>query len=97
MIGRQKEKRTGDRSEREGREGSFQEGRINMTGSIAVIGAALTVIAAGVSIGWLGRAAVGSIARQPEAGGRIQASLLIAAAMIEGVALFALIVCILGK
>ena len=68
-----------------------------MTGSIAVIGAALVTIGAGVGIGWLGRKAVESIARQPEAGGRIQASLLIAAAMIEGVALFALIVCILGK
>lgn len=58
------------------------------------IGAAITIIGAGYGIGKIGTAAVESMARQPEVAGQIQTAMLIAAALIEGVTLFALIVCI---
>ena len=58
------------------------------------IGAAITIIGAGYGIGRIGSAAVESMARQPEVAGNIQTAMIIAAALIEGVTLFALIVCI---
>lgn len=61
----------------------------------AAIGAGLAVIGAGQGIGRIGGSAVESIARQPEAGGRIFTSMLLAAALIEGVALFAVVVTLL--
>ena len=60
-------------------------------------GAALTIVGAGYGIGKIGAAAVESMARQPEAAGNIQTAMIIAAALIEGVTLFALIVCIGGN
>ena len=63
----------------------------------ASIGAAITIIGAGYGIGKIGSSAVESMARQPEAAGQIQTAMLIAAALIEGVTLFALIVCILNN
>jgi F-type H+-transporting ATPase subunit c len=63
----------------------------------ASIGAALTIIGAGMGIGKIGSAAVESMARQPEVAGQIQTAMLIAAALIEGVTLFALIVCIINN
>jgi F-type H+-transporting ATPase subunit c len=62
----------------------------------AVIGCGLTVIGAGVSIGMIGSKAVDSIARQPEAGSRIFSAMIIAAALIEGVTFFALLICFLA-
>jgi len=59
------------------------------------IGAGLAIIGAGYGIGKIGASAVESIARQPEAGADIRTSMIIAAALIEGVAFFALIICIL--
>lgn len=59
------------------------------------IGAAITIIGAGYGIGKIGTAAVESMARQPEVAGQIQTAMIIAAALIEGVTFFALIVCIL--
>ena len=59
------------------------------------IGAGLAIIGAGYGIGRIGSSAVESIARQPEAGGDIRTSMIIAAALIEGVAFFALIICII--
>ncbi|MEX0653182.1 MAG: ATP synthase F0 subunit C [Phycisphaeraceae bacterium] len=59
------------------------------------MGAGLAVIGAGQGIGRIGGSAVESIARQPEAGGRIFTSMLLAAALIEGVALFAVVVTLL--
>lgn len=61
----------------------------------ATIGAALAVIGAGWGIGRIGAAAMESIARQPEASGDIRMSMIIAAALIEGVALLAVVVCLL--
>ena len=61
----------------------------------AAIGAGLVVIGAGRGIGRIGGSAVESIARQPEAGGRIFTSMLLSAALIEGIALFGVVVTLL--
>jgi len=63
-----------------------------MTGTFAAIGAGLAVIGAGLGIGMVGGRAMEAIARQPEATGKIQTAMIIAAALIEGVALFAVVV-----
>ena len=60
------------------------------------LGAAVAALAAGYGIGKIGSSAAESIARQPEAGGDIRSSMIIVAAMIEGAALFAIIVCLLA-
>ena len=57
-----------------------------------VIGCGLVIIGAGVGIGLIGKSAVDSIARQPEASPRIFMSMIIAAALIEGVTFFALLI-----
>ena len=61
----------------------------------AGLGAGIAAIAAGIGIGNIGRGAVESIARQPEAVGDIRSNMIIAAALIEGVAFFAIVVCLL--
>ncbi|MDG1518330.1 MAG: ATP synthase F0 subunit C [Flavobacteriales bacterium] len=58
----------------------------------AAIGAGLAVIGAGIGIGKIGGSAMEGIARQPEAAGKIQTAMIIAAALIEGVALFGVVV-----
>ncbi len=55
------------------------------------IGAGLAAIGAGIGIGQIGKGAVESIARQPEAAGDIRTNMILTAAFIEGVALFAVI------
>lgn len=65
--------------------------------SIAVIGAGLVTIGAAFGIGWIGSAAMNAISRQPEAAPKIQTSMLIAAALIEGVALFGAVICFLAN
>lgn len=67
-----------------------------MFGSIAAIGAGLAVLGAGLGIGKVGGSAMDAIARQPEASGKIQTAMIIAAALIEGVALFGVVVGLLG-
>ncbi|GIV42188.1 MAG: hypothetical protein KatS3mg034_1498 [Vicingaceae bacterium] len=62
----------------------------------AGIGAGIAAIGAGLGIGRIGGSALESIARQPEASGDIRANMIVAAALIEGVALFAVIVCLLA-
>lgn len=62
---------------------------------LAGIGAGLAAVAAGMGIGKIGAAALESMARQPEATGDIRANMIVAAALVEGVALFAVIVCLL--
>ena len=62
----------------------------------AAIGAAIAVIGAGFGIGKIGAAAMEAIARQPEAAGDIRMSMIIIAALMEGVALFAIVVCFLA-
>lgn len=61
----------------------------------AGIGAGLAVLGAGVGIGKLAASAMDGIARQPSAGGDVRTAMIIAAALIEGVTLFAEVVCII--
>jgi F-type H+-transporting ATPase subunit c len=61
----------------------------------AGIGAGLAAIGAGIGIGRLAASALEGAARQPEASGDLRTTMLIAAALIEGVALFGLVICIL--
>jgi len=61
----------------------------------ACIGAGLSIIGAGVGIGILAFAALQGIARQPEALKDIRANMILAAALIEGLAFLALIICLL--
>jgi len=61
----------------------------------AGFGAGIAVIGAGYGIGKLATSAMEGIARQPEAAGDIRGSMILAAALIEGVGLFALVVCII--
>ena len=65
-------------------------------GPMAAVGAGLVALGAGVGIGKLAAAALEGIARQPEATNKIQAAMLIAAALIEGVALFCAVICFLA-
>jgi F-type H+-transporting ATPase subunit c len=60
------------------------------------LGLGLIIIGAGKGIGNIGGHAVESIARQPEAGGRIFTTMIISAALIEGATLFAIVVCLLA-
>ena len=62
----------------------------------AAIGAAIAVIGAAWGIGKIGSSAMEAIARQPEAAGDIRMSMIIIAALMEGVALFAIVVCFLA-
>lgn len=62
----------------------------------AALGAALAAIGAGIGIGKIGSSAMEAIARQPEAAGDIRSSMIVIAALVEGVALFAVIVCVLA-
>ncbi len=61
----------------------------------AGLGAGLVALGAGLGIGLLAGPAMEGSARQPEALGDIRASMIIAAALIEGVAFFGLIICLL--
>lgn len=61
------------------------------------IGAGLAVIGAGAGIGRIGASAVESMARQPEASGQISTAMIITAAMIEGAALFGVVVGLLAS
>lgn len=62
----------------------------------ASIGAGIAAIGAGIGIGKIGGAAMEAIARQPESAGDIRSNMIVIAALVEGVALFAVIVCILA-
>lgn len=62
---------------------------------LAGIGAALAVIGAGIGIGLIGSKAMEAMARQPEAAAKIQTAMIIAAALVEGVALFGVVVAFL--
>jgi len=62
----------------------------------AVIACSVVIVGAAMGISLIGGRAVDSIARQPEAGGRIFSAMIIAAALIEGVTFFALLICFLA-
>jgi F-type H+-transporting ATPase subunit c len=59
----------------------------------AALGAGLVTCGVGIGIGRLSAAALEGIARQPEAAAEIRTTMIIAAALIEGVALFGLVIC----
>lgn len=61
----------------------------------AAIGGGIAVIGAGLGIGRIGGNAMDAMARQPEKLGNIQTAMIIAAALVEGVAFFAIIISIL--
>lgn len=61
----------------------------------AAIGAGIAVLGAGMGIGKIGSSAMEAIARQPEASGDLRMYMIIAAALVEGVALIAIVVCLL--
>lgn len=61
----------------------------------APIGAGLTAIGAGIGIGKIGASAMEAISRQPEATKDIRSNMIIIGALVEGVALFGVIVCLL--
>lgn len=63
---------------------------------LAVIGAGLAVIGGALGIGMVGKGALESIARQPEASGTIGTNMILAAALIEGATLFAIVVAFLA-
>jgi F-type H+-transporting ATPase subunit c len=68
----------------------------NLGKGLAVLGAGLAVIGGGVGIGLVGKSALESIARQPEASGTIGTNMILAAALIEGATLFAIVVAFLA-
>ncbi len=59
------------------------------------IGAGLVLIGAGVGFGKIGASALESMARQPEAAGKIQPAMIIIAALLEGATFFALLICLI--
>ncbi|MDO8953106.1 MAG: ATP synthase F0 subunit C [Draconibacterium sp.] len=61
----------------------------------AALGASIAAMAAAMGIGKIGSSAMEAIARQPEASGDIRSNMIVSAALIEGVAFFAVIVCAL--
>jgi F-type H+-transporting ATPase subunit c len=61
-----------------------------MEGIPEIVGAGLIVIGVGVGIGRIGGSAMEALARQPEASGKIQSAMIIAAALIEGIGFAAL-------
>ncbi len=61
----------------------------------AGLGAGIATMGAGIGIGRIGGSALESIARQPEALGDIRSNMIVAAALIEGVAFFAIVICFL--
>ncbi len=62
----------------------------------APLGAAIVVIGAGMGIGKIGSKAMDAIGRQPEAASDIRMSMIVVAALIEGAALFAIVVCLMA-
>lgn len=62
----------------------------------AAIGAGIVAMAAAIGIGKIGKAAMEGISRQPEAAGQIRTSMIIIGALVEGVCLFGVIVCLLA-
>ncbi len=62
---------------------------------LTAIGVGIVVIGAGYGIGKIGKSAMEAISRQPEILNKIQTAMIIAAALIEGVSLFAVVVILL--
>jgi len=65
-------------------------------GTLAAIGAGLVTLGAALGIGKIAASAMDGIARQPEASNKIQTAMIIAAALIEGVAFFCAVICLMA-
>jgi F-type H+-transporting ATPase subunit c len=61
----------------------------------AGLGAAITIVGAGIGFARIGGSALESMARQPETAGQVQTAMIIIGALLEGVTFFSLIVCLL--
>ena len=68
---------------------------INTGHGLAALGAGAAAIGAGIGVGLIGKAALESMARQPEASDDLRVNMILAAALVEGVALFGIIICLL--
>ncbi len=69
---------------------------IGMGYGLAAVGAGLAAIGAGIGIGRIGGSALESIARPPEASGDIRGNMILAAALVEGAAFFAMVIGLLA-
>ncbi len=69
---------------------------VNLGAAVAPLAAALAVFGAAWGIGKIGSNALEAMARQPEAAGSLQSSMIIAGGLIEGATLFAIVVCLLA-
>ncbi|MBX3392540.1 MAG: ATP synthase F0 subunit C [Phycisphaeraceae bacterium] len=69
-----------------------ETGGVTTGQGLAAVGSGLAVIGGGIGIGLVGKGAVESTARQPEMAGDINTKMILAAALIEGAALFAIVV-----
>lgn len=67
-------------------------GEVGVGQGLAALGAGLAVVGGGLGIGLIGKGALESIARQPEAKGPIGTNMILAAALVEGATLFAVVV-----
>ena len=73
----------------------FKVSKAGVMLGMGAIGAGIAALGAGVGIGRIGGSALESIARQPEAKGDIVSNMILAAALVEGVALFGVVVALL--
>jgi len=71
-----------------------QAGSTKVTGAGAGVGMGLAAIGAGIGIGLIGHSALAGIARQPEQAGAIRGTMILMAALVEGVALIAVVFCL---
>lgn len=68
---------------------------VSLALGVAAVGAGIAALAAGLGIGRIGGSALESIARQPEAVNDIRSNMILAAALVEGAAFFAMVVALL--
>ena len=74
----------------------LQSASTGFSAGLAALGAGLAVVGAGIGIGRIGLGAMEAIARQPQAINDIRMTMIIIAALIEGAALFAIVVCLMA-
>jgi F-type H+-transporting ATPase subunit c len=67
-----------------------------ITGTLGTLGVGMVAIGTGLGIGLIGSSALTAMSRQPEMAQKIQVTMLIAAALVEGVSLFCAVLCLIG-
>lgn len=75
---------------------SLMQAAIHWGSITAPLGAAFVVFGAALGISKIGSTALDAIARQPEAAGSVQTTMIVSAALIEGASLFAIVVCLMA-